>query len=254
MKFRKKKLFKAISNKARIAPYYFLGVISLSLCVSLWMTNEYWGYLLEPPSLLKSAQTITEVNQLIPVRTSDCDTPKQCKFVIDPSQKISAHYDPRDQPPTERLLLYLQDTEKLPASFDRELQEDLELYAPMLKSPIIATPEKGYTNHFLEGVIMIGRTASKQQRAFISARGNQVSNDHYPYYEAIFAIGQNGKTVQYLEGQRFFFDIAGIEGFEGLPMIIFLFIPLVLIFGIMLLAIVVIADIFRNCLPSIRVR
>ena len=236
----------------RFALYYFLGMVVLSLIGSVWITNEYWGFLLGPPGLLDSAKTITDIDHLIPVQTSDCNTPKQCKFVIDPSQSISAKYDPDDDSLEERLLRYLQATGKLPSSFDYHLNGIVNLHSPMMQSPIIASPIEGYTNHNLHGIIMIGRTDSGQQRAFINARGGQVQDDHYPYYEAIFAIEQNGKSVQYLDGQRFFFDIAGFEGFEGLSTTLLIFLLLVVIFGLVPMAIIITMDVLWMWLQSLR--
>ncbi|MGR3279824.1 hypothetical protein ACSYAD_32735 [Acaryochloris marina NIES-2412] len=204
--------------------------------------------MLKPPSLLAAAKTITEVDRLIPVKTSDCIAPRQCKLIVDSSRSIAADFGGLEG----RLLHYLQATGKLPSSFDYDLQGIVDLHRPIMQSPIIATPCKGYTNHKLRGMIMIGKTESSQQRAFISLQGEQVEDDHYPYYEGIFAIEQNGKTVQYLEGQRFFFDIAGLEGFEGLPMIILLFVPLILIFGCVPIAIIVIVNALWSYLRSLR--
>lgn len=252
--------FSSLSRPVRFALYYFLSVVILSLLGSLWMTKEYWGFLLERPGLLEAAKTITEVEHLVLVKTSDCDSPEQCKFIIDTSKTIAAILNKSEQDPSydpyynsldERLLRYLQTMGKLPSSFDQELHGVVDLYGPMMQSPIIATPGEDYTNRYLQGMILIGKTASGQQRAFLSIRGGQVENDHYPFYEAIFAIEQNDRAVQYLEGQRFFYEVAGIEGADGLPFAIFLFMGMVLIFGCVPTAIVIIVDGFWNHPPSL---
>jgi hypothetical protein len=47
----------------------------------------------------------------------------------------------------------------------------------------------------------------------VGLRGQQVSNDHYPYYEASYRWDGSGWELD--RAQRYFYDIAGIEGFEA---------------------------------------
>lgn len=256
----KEPLFSSISKPVRIALCYLLGVVPLCFVGSLWGTYEYWGFVLERPGLLETAKTITKVEHLVPVETSSCDVPEECKFVLDTSQTIAAILNKSEQDPyynpyydslDERLLHYLQTSGKLPSAFDQALPESHDWYGLMMQSPIIATPTEGYTNRYLRGTILIGRTASGQQQAFLSIRGGQVENDHYPFYEAIFTIDQQGRTVRYLEGQRFFYEVAGIEGTDGLPFAMFLFVAMVIIFGGFPTAFVIIVDAFLSYPPSL---
>jgi hypothetical protein len=46
----------------------------------------------------------------------------------------------------------------------------------------------------------------------VGLRGRQVSNDHYPYYEATLRRAVDGWRLERV--QRFFYDVAGMEGAE----------------------------------------
>lgn len=222
-----KQFFKPKKNRVKVAPFYFLGTFLLACLGSLWLSYETLGYLFERPAVLDAAKTIVKVDRLIPVKTSDCNRPKQCKFIVDTSQTIAAHYDPQPHREEERLLLYLQAMGKLPSSFDHNLQGIADLHTPLMQSPIIATPSPGFSNEYLSGVILMGETASGEKRAFLSVSGSQIAEDYYPYYEAMFKIEPSSQTVQYLDGQRFF-----SLDFDETVLPIVYFILLIVVFGI----------------------
>jgi hypothetical protein len=45
---------------------------------------------------------------------------------------------------------------------------------------------------------------------FVSADGDQISNDHYPHYRLLYRLG--GREPQLLSHNVTFFDVAGMEG------------------------------------------
>ena len=222
-----------------------IGIVGLAFLGSIGLSKWYWGYFFKRPGLLNAAKTITKVERVIPVKTASCDTPDQCEFIVDGSntldqslnhtqqdpyysliERILVHLQARGALPnsfrqdpyyslSERILLHLQARRMLPNSFSQDLDGIAALYAALMQTPIIADPDPGYFDaHQLQGIVLIGATVHGEQRVFVGAKGRQLSNDHYPYYEAVFKIEADGETVTYLNGQRFFFDVAGIEGFE----------------------------------------
>ncbi|BDM83653.1 hypothetical protein [Acaryochloris marina] len=224
----KKPLFSSLSKPVRLALYYFMGVIGLSFVGAFWLHYELWGYWFERPPLLDSAKTIAKVERLMFVRTPDCREPERCSFAVDPDITLSrilnnSYYDEL----YERLPRYLQSTGKLPSSFDADMKGVVDLYKPMMQTPLIAKPSEGFTNHNMSGLILIGETSTGEKRAFISAIGRQIGDEYAPYYEAIFKIGAKGQSVQYLEGQRFFYDTDFDEATRTVIYVIFL----VVIFG-----------------------
>ena len=64
----------------------------------------------------------------------------------------------------------------------------------------------------LEGIVVEAEDKNKQPYLFIAANGGQVSNDHYPYYEFLFEIPKNESTPKLIANNRFFYEIAGVEG------------------------------------------
>lgn len=231
----------SLSKPVRLALYYFMGVVVLSFIASFWYHNERWGYWYRRPDLLEAAKTIVKVERLILVRTPDCRDPEQCSFVVDPDIPLSGilnkfHHNEL----YKRLPRYLQSTGRLPSSFDKNSKGVADLYTPMMQSPIIAAPDEGFTNHNMSGIILIGETSSGEKRAFISAVGYQIADEYAPYYEAIFKIGANDQSIQYLEGQRFFYDTDVSEGM----LTIFTCIILIVVFGCVPTVVVIIVDDF----------
>jgi hypothetical protein len=90
-----------------------------------------------------------------------------------------------------------------------------DLVALMTGSGILAESETGY-EPWREGRAQVaeGWDASGARLVFIGMRGAQVSNDHYPYYELLFREPVPGDGLHLVSSQRFFFDVAGLEGFE----------------------------------------
>ena len=199
--------------------YTMLGAVGLAFLASLALSKHYWGYFFKRPGLLNDAKKITRVERVIAVNAASCIAPERCEFIVDRSRTLaqSLEYARKSTHNAleERNLIYFQAKGLLPDNFSLNLNGAPDLYAPLMKTPIIAEPDPGYTNaHQLRGIVIIGFTDLGERRAVVGARGHQLSNDHYPFYEAVFKIEPTGEAVTYLSGQRFFFDIAGLEGLE----------------------------------------
>jgi hypothetical protein len=55
---------------------------------------------------------------------------------------------------------------------------------------------------------------ARQIETFAGVRGGEVSNDHHPYYEFLFTTDSPGAAPKLLSSQRFYYDVAGMEGVE----------------------------------------
>jgi hypothetical protein len=57
-----------------------------------------------------------------------------------------------------------------------------------------------------------GGPSAYRQALWVGAAG--VSNDHHPYYEFLFTTDSPGAPPKLLSSQRFYYDVAGMEGVE----------------------------------------
>ena len=82
-----------------------------------------------------------------------------------------------------------------------------------LRRDLAVESSRGYhSNAELHGVVMSFVSRAGEPRTLLVARGGQVSNDHYPFYEALFDDKMN-----LVRSHMFYFDVAGLEGPDGWP-------------------------------------
>jgi hypothetical protein len=115
----------------------------------------------------------------------------------------------------ERGLYGLEERGLLPAEHSTDLGSLPPLYPLIRKTGILAVPDEGYVEaDLLEGILVDGIGEEGRRLVVMGLKGQQVSNDHRPFYELAFAAPAGSKDLTCLRGQRFFFDVAGIEGME----------------------------------------
>ena len=66
----------------------------------------------------------------------------------------------------------------------------------------------------LRGVVVEATKADGGRLLFVGVNAGEVSNDHHPYYEFLFAGTVRDPSPRLLSFQRFYYDVAGIEGME----------------------------------------
>ena len=193
-----------------------LGTTSLMALVAAGVSKSYWGYWFRRPNVLPEAKSLVSVDQVVAVTTGE---PASTKFQIDDSYAKDDAYLPDDYYfLDERHWVTLVENGVLPAdfSFEQELGLLTNFYQQLSATELLATPTPGYEDNaqYLEGVVTIGTTANGEQLALASLKGGQMSNDHYPYYEMVFHIDPATQALTFVRGQRFFYDLAGLEGAE----------------------------------------
>ena len=89
-------------------------------------------------------------------------------------------------------------------SIDKQIQE----------SKLIVKGERVYYDTLgkLDGIVTEFVTGDNVKYLFAGLSGREVSNDHYPQYEFLFV--EKGDQYKLIKKQRFYRDIAGIEGLE----------------------------------------
>jgi hypothetical protein len=193
-------------------------MIGVAFCISIHFSRTYWGYCFARPALLPEIGDIAQVTAVIPVQTKSDDSGKR---TIVPRKDFSlakciayAKKDPY-YCLDERILIELERKGLLPDTHTTTLKGLPELHALIRRTGIMAEPEDGYDiSDVLSGVVVNAFDKSGSRLVVLVVTGGQVSNDHYPYYEMVFS-GQKGSTeLSFMRGQRFFYDIACIEGVE----------------------------------------
>lgn len=193
-----------------------LGTTSVMALAAVSVSKAYWGYWFQRPGILSELDSLTTVEQVIPVVKSD---------VISTEFKVDANYSKKDAYLAtdyyfldERHWVTLVDKGLLPNDFGFE--QDLGIFKnfhqQLQTNRMLATLTAGYESEAetMQGVITVGTANNGAQLALVSLKGGQVSNDHYPYYEMVFHIDPSNSTLTFVRGQRFFYDIAGMEGAE----------------------------------------
>jgi hypothetical protein len=98
---------------------------------------------------------------------------------------------------------------------------------------------------WISGLALEAEDADGRRLLFVGLGSGQVSNDHYPRYEFLFAAAPGTDRFELISRNRWFVDIAGVEGFEWYVVYPFFFVAaLVLVFGGV--AIIVIAGGFQR--------
>lgn len=195
-----------------------LPVALLSFSLGIGFSKTYWGYFFFRPALLKEFRQIAQVSALVPVETSDAThAPPSLVHGGDSSLAEDLAYaeDNSYDDPAGRLLLALERQHLLPAEFSTSLS-DLPPLLPLAQaSGLMASSETGYeSERSLRGIVVDAVDPAGTRLVFLGFHGGQVSNDHYPYYEMLFTAPAGSSDLKFVRGQRFFFDIAGIEGAE----------------------------------------
>jgi hypothetical protein len=195
-----------------------LAVICLAFFVSIAFSKYYWGYFFHRPAVLAELKDVTKVISIIPVTTEQ--TPMgEYRFVAETDCSIAdriayAQKDPYSNL-DERILVYLDEKHLLPEEIATSLGSHTDFYDLLPETGLLAKAQDGYKSAgLLRGVIVEARNTSGSQLVFLSATGGQVSNDHYPCYEMVFERHPRSGQLTFIRGQRFFFDVAGIEGLE----------------------------------------
>lgn len=211
--------------------------VSLVICLiaftaSIIISRSYWGYYLARPGLPSAVDEIASVNAAVYVTIDNADTPtpQVSTVVISPGHFKRVRVDAVRDPYyflEDRIILHLEENNLAPVSVevgteevgdgsDAEASLDLsELPALITASGLLAASDPGYRgSSTLEGNVVDGLDVSGRRVLFAGLKGRQVSNDHYPYYEMVFRDTGQENRLSFVEGHRFFFDVAGIEGME----------------------------------------
>ena len=113
----------------------------------------------------------------------------------------------------------LEDLGRLPKSPEPMSESAvISLYPRLDATGRLRAGDPGYDDaKMLCGVVVEAKDRTGKNYLFFGGNGRQVSNDHYPYYEFLFEMPDNGEA-RMVSSNLFYYDVAGVEGFEWYAM------------------------------------
>jgi hypothetical protein len=243
-------------------PAMTYGVVAIimtatTFLASIVVSKVYWGYFFARPPLLPEAGEISRVDAVVPFLTESDDSGNRT-IVADPSasllDRLATGKTHGDESFEDRILLELERRNLLPPAFSATLDGLPDLSTLIQTSGKLAKSSEGYDSSARLWGIAIGAVDKAGQKlVLLGLRGGQVSNDHYPYYEIMFREPSGGGQMSLVRSQLFFYDVAGMEGFEGYVIWFFLSIPGILL-GIVIFTICRVVIRYRSpvaCVPQL---
>ena len=211
---------------------FFGAIFILQLTFSFIATSknrEYWGYSLKRPTVFKELSNASTILACSKVANYDSTELKPLCIVIDTTDDFenlygrqNFYYGNLDRPfmlfqdnaPQYSDLYY---SPKVYKDTNRNISEnELLSIDNQIKNTgfIDKGEEKSYYDHLgqLNGLITKFQTTENEIYIFAGLKGREVANDHYPFYEFLF-IEDNG-NYNLIKKQKYYTDIAGIEGLE----------------------------------------
>lgn len=196
------------------------GTLLLPFLIAIWINEGLWGYYVSRPALdrrIVEAGRIESVTLVATVPDSLGNPTFSGAPVADVGPFIQVHPQEGDYYVLEgRILRALEDRRALPSEAGTMPAERLaSLYRVLDETGRIEAGEPGYGDaRKLDGVVVEGVGRDGRPLIFVGVRGGEVSNDHHPYYEFLFARDSPDGRPRLLSFQRFYYDVAGIEGAE----------------------------------------
>ena len=192
-----------------------LLAVAIGFVTAIAISRHYWGYWLSPPGALPEVATLGSVDRVVAFQTQNSGgfapvlvarEPENLKERLGRMRDSSAEFD-------EPLFRALESKRLLP-EVSSSTSPKLTLLGPALVSSRRLVPsESGYhSERTFWGYLVIGTSIAGETLWLVSCAGGQLSNDHYPWYD--FAFRKSGKDLQLVNEQHYFYDAAGMEGFE----------------------------------------
>ncbi len=195
-----------------------VAAIVVTFLISIILSKRYWGYFIQRPGLLPEVKQIAHVHRIIPVKTQELAGGNRA-FMVETDYSLAERVADGKRDAyyclEERVLIELESRKLLPESPAQTFGGLPELYPMVLNSGALAKSDPGYDSAAdLRGIVVDALDGASNRLVVIAITGGQVANDHRPYYELLFRGRKSTADLSFVRGQRFFYDVAGIEGME----------------------------------------
>ena len=175
----------------------------------LLVPKAYRGYWFKLPSADWSLSSIDSVERFT---TFNADSVQSGQLALKHSVNAKNDFHRNDDRPIHNLPVAIVERGLTPTSSEPVLATTLEAIHKNLElQDVLVEGESGYPNaKILQGHVVTGQGEQGDSVIVAALWGDQASNDHYPYYEALFETLPNGE-LQLLDARQYWFDIAGLE-------------------------------------------
>jgi hypothetical protein len=192
--------------------------VALAFLCAISISKAYWGYWFSPPGLLPGTDLISQVRTVVAFKTEVDATGKRVS-VPDMDWSLASLVDRGkqygDDAFSDRVLVALDARKLLPAEFSTNATLVADLYQLVLTNAVLVKSSPGYDSSAqLAGLAVEATDEGGNRCLFLGFTGGQLSNDHYPYYELFLREDSAHQTWTLIRSQQYFYDAAGMEGFE----------------------------------------
>lgn len=209
----------------------------LALIAASAVSKSYWGYWFSRPSL---DSRIVEARRYVGVAflKTGGESKRPLAWVDEDdatvSQALKLYQDDAYTYGHQRVLQAL-DTRGILGALPRQKLVELPPISDLVQTTgALIKPDPGYetSGARIFGLALQAEDANGRRLLFVGLQGGQVANDHYPTYEFLFAAAPGTDRFELVSRNRWFIDIAGIEGAEWYILFPFFFVAaLVLVFA-----------------------
>lgn len=193
-----------------------LAVAVVALTVGCSVSWSYWGYFFSRPPVPEQIARAAQVESLANVQctTNDFRT-FNCRVLEEKEgariERIASARLYGDRVVEIRLLLPLADAGLSPDTAPQPNSLDVGQLLALADDYVAADAGYRYGGWFW-GYAAVVIDERGNRATVVSVQSGEVSNDHHVFYERVFAPEKSGWSL--VDSKRFFFDVAGIEGFE----------------------------------------
>ena len=190
---------------------YFVSALLIP-CVGVFAavitSRIYWGYWLTPPSSDATARHLAQVERFSSIWRQSQSSGRAALI------KAACYVDDTSgESPHGRFPAALIARRLHPSSPDPVASSLLPtVIAALDEGRLLKRGSDAYPSAVdLYGYVVSGRSPGGEPVVVAALSGGEASNDHYPYYEAVFTPSGSGRLV--LQSCRFYwYDVAGMEG------------------------------------------
>ncbi len=217
---------KVLTPSFRILLYSIVTLQVAFQIAATTISSNYWGYPFKRQSIFSEISQADKVITFSKVFTDPNKKPMTLSVFLDTAKfekgllgRKDPYYGGKD-----RILMVFEDNAHIHGNlyYIPEIYDDTtkkisldklnKVANSIYSSGIIDNGEMSMDfGKILNGIIVEYQTKDNEQYLFAGLAGQEISNDHHPFYEFLF---KEINGVELIKKQRYYYDFAGVEGLE----------------------------------------